>query len=533
MRPNFSESEPLRYGQLLLALWREACRHTEIDEALAESAPWLFARLPVDVVLVRRFDIARKTLETVARGNCRPTDLQGENRTSLNDEELASLLEWCSSGRVAACNSRAASDVASRAIPGGLTGQFLIGPLTSDAGPQGVLILAFAQEASCRPRYERAVRLLLEPFSVWLENDRRLRELNVLREAAEADNRSLLSRLGRNDISESIIGERTGLKEVMAGVDRVARTDVPVLILGETGSGKEVVARAIHERSSRAGGPFLRVNCGAIPPELIDSELFGHERGSFSGAVGQRKGWFERADGGTLFLDECGELSAAAQVRLLRILQDGNLERVGGEHSVRVDVRVLAATHRNLEAMAAAGQFRHDLWYRLAVFPIRLPPLRERTEDIAEMVTHFIAKAAQRLGIPPLTPSDEDARLLRSYSWPGNVRELAAVVERAVILSAGRRLDFSKALGGLPDPPSPASDAPEEAAVSTEKPGVEFLSLDAAAAQHIENALQRSLGRIEGPFGAARMLNINPHTLRSRMRNLGINWKRFRPPDQA
>ena len=162
------------------------------------------------------------------------------------------------------------------------------------------------------PRHERVLRLLLEPFTVWLENDRRLRELTTLREAAEADRRSLLSRLGRHDISDSIIGAETGLKDVMERVDQVARTDVPVLILGETGSGKEVVARSIHQRSRRATGPFLRVNCGAIPPELVDSELFGHERGSFTGAVGARKGWFERADGGTLFLDECGELSLAA-----------------------------------------------------------------------------------------------------------------------------------------------------------------------------------------------------------------------------
>ena len=259
------------------------------------------------------------------------------------------------------------------------------------------------------------MRLLLEPFSVWLENDRRLRELNVLREAAEADNRSLLSRLGRTDISDSIIGvedwpegrdggRRSGRENRRAGTySRRNR-------LGQ-GGGRQVDSRTI----ARASGPFLRVNCGAIPPELVDSELFGHERGSFSGAVGQRKGWFERTDGGTLFLDECGELSLAAQVRLLRILQDGIFERVGGEHPVHVDLRVVAATHRNLESMVAAGEFRQDLWYRLAVFPIRLPPLRERTEDIAEMAAHFTSKAAQRLGVPQLIPSADDVRLLSNY----------------------------------------------------------------------------------------------------------------------
>ncbi len=230
---------------------------------------------------------------------------------------------------------------------------------------------------------------LLEPFAVALENDHRLRELVALRESLEADKRSLLSRLDRHDISDSIVGAETGLKPVMEQIELVAHSDTPVLILGETGAGKEVVARAIHQRSRRTSGPFLRVNCGAIAPDLVDSELFGHERGSFTGAVGTRQGWFERADGGTLFLDECGELTPAAQVRLLRILQDGTFERVGGERALHVDVRIVAATHRDLAAMTEDGRFRQDLWYRLAVFPIRLPPLRDRPADISALAAHF------------------------------------------------------------------------------------------------------------------------------------------------
>ena len=185
----------------------------------------------------------------------------------------------------------------------------------------------------------------------------------------------------------------------MEQVQLVAPSDTPVLILGETGSGKEVVARAIHSRSRRASGPFLRINCGAISPDLVDSELFGHERGSFTGAVAERKGWFERADCGTLFLDECGELPLPAQVRLLRVLQDGTFQRVGGERPMHVDVRVVAATHRDLPAMVASGQFREDLWYRIAVFPVRLPPLRERLTDIPALATHFALRAAKRLGL--------------------------------------------------------------------------------------------------------------------------------------
>src|SRR5262249_330570 len=198
--------------------------------------------------------------------------------------------------------------------------------------------------------------------------DRRLHELARLREAAEADRRALLSRLQRQDVSDAIIGAESGLRTVMERIEQVARTDAPVLILGETGSGKEVAARAIHTRSRRADGPFLRVNCGAIPTDLVDSELFGHERGSFTGAVSSRKGWFERADGGTLCLDEVGELPAAAQVRLLRVLQDGTFQRVGGQQVLTVDVRIVAATHRDLRAHVRAGSFREDLWYRISVF---------------------------------------------------------------------------------------------------------------------------------------------------------------------
>jgi transcriptional regulator with GAF, ATPase, and Fis domain len=279
----------------------------------------------------------------------------------------------------------------------------------------------------------------------------------------------------------------------------------------------------------------LRVNCGAIPPELVDSELFGHERGSFTGAVGERKGWFERADGGTLFLDECGELPLAAQVRLLRILQDGSFERVGGERSLHVDVRIVAATHRDLQALVADGRFREDLWYRISVFPIHLPPLRARVGDIPSLAAHFALRAAQRLGTAPLIPTPEDIRLLVSYPWPGNVRELAAVIERAAILSGGKGLDVARALGTVPARESQpaATPTPDGSSVRKEQTGTEgnWLTLDAAMARHIESALKRTRGRIEGAGGAAELLDINPHTLRARMRKHGIDWARFRSLD--
>jgi transcriptional regulator with GAF, ATPase, and Fis domain len=327
--------------------------------------------------------------------------------------------------------------------------------------------------------------------------------------------------------SAVVVGEDRGLRAVMELVVRAAPADVPILITGETGSGKEVVARAIHERSSRAAGPIIRVNCGAIPTELVDSELFGHEKGSFTGAVAGRKGWFERADSGTLFLDEIGELTLAAQVRLLRVLQDGTFERVGGQKTLSVNVRIVAATHRDLSEMVAAGQFRRDLWYRLSVFPIHLPPLRERVEDIGPFATHFAAQAGTRLFGAPVVPTREDIALLRTHTWPGNVRELASVIERAALLGGGKSLAVAAALEAatqiedVPRSPMllPPSEQPHCAPIRT---------LDEAVIAHIERALASVGGRIEGPSGAAELLGINPHTLRARMRKLGIDWARFR-----
>ena len=322
-------------------------------------------------------------------------------------------------------------------------------------------------------------------------------------------------------LTDPIVGADAGLASVMERVGLVASLDVPVLVLGETGSGKEVVARAIHTRSRRAAGPFLRVNCGAVPPGLIDSELFGHERGSFTGALAERRGWFERADHGTLFLDEIGELPLEAQVRLLRVLQDHTLERVGGHRPVSVDVRIVAATHRDLRELIAHGRFREDLWYRIAVFPIDLPPLRDHVEDVPALANHFALRAAARFGMPPRIPSPDDLDLLVAYPWPGNVRELIAVIERAVILGTGARLEVAKALGVAPAPVAARAGA----ASATEEP---FATLDQAVARHVETALARTRGRIEGRGGAAELLGVNPHTLRARMRKLGLDWRRFR-----
>ena len=249
------------------------------------------------------------------------------------------------------------------------------------------------------------------------------------------------------DGEERLIGGDTGLAAVMARARVVSRSSAPVLLFGETGTGKEIIARAIHEHSPFRSGPFRRVNCGAIASELIDSELFGHEQGAFTGAQARRKGWFEQADGGTLFLDEVGELALAAQVRLLRVVQDGEVVRVGGERPVRVHVRIVAATHRDLPAMVETQAFREDLYYRLSVFPIVIPPLRDRPGDIRVFAEYFAERAANRFGLRAVPISNDDVRVLAEYRWPGNVREMAAVMDRAVLLGQGRELNVAAALG--------------------------------------------------------------------------------------
>jgi hydrogenase-4 transcriptional activator len=498
----------LHLPDLLADVYEEVSQHLDIGESAADLVAALHRWLPITGLVVRRWDVERGTLTTVAVAGAQaslgmPVAIASPRRDAL--------LAWGLHGRPEAWLSRGETSLGRLIVPEEIEGPVAALALVENTDLVGVLVLVGDLRS-----HIQVLKALVAPFTVALANDQRVHELARLREAAEMDRQALLSRLDRTDVSEAIVGAETGLREVMRRVDQVAPTDAPVLILGETGSGKEVVARAIHARSRRAKGPFLRVNCGAIPSELVDSELFGHEKGSFTGAIAQRKGWFERADGGTLFLDEVAELPAAAQVRLLRVLQDGTVQRVGGQQSHTVDVRIVAATHRDMRQMMADGRFRQDLWYRISVFPISLPALRDRADDIEPLATHFAERAGTRLFGRPLVPTASDLELLVSYDWPGNVRELMAVIERAAILGGGRTLDIAIALGGT----MPAL----EQELSPGEPG--------ADRGRIEQALKTSRGRIEGPFGAAKALGVNPHTLRSRMRKLGIQWDRFRAVEE-
>lgn len=311
----------------------------------------------------------------------------------------------------------------------------------------------------------------------------------------------------RSDFSE-IVGESDGIWKVLRNIDMVAPTDSTVLILGETGTGKELVARAIRKNSKRHNGSFVKVNCAALPESLLESELFGHETGAFTGATQQRMGRFELADGGTIFLDEIGEMPLPAQSRLLRVLQEQELERVGSSQTIHVDTRVVAATNRNLLDMVDEGTFREDLYYRLNVFPIQMPSLRDRKEDIPTLVRFFLAKLSERLGksienVPTSVVSE-----LQNYSWPGNVRELENVIERAMILTAGDSLQLPAGVI-----PTGKGRLPKK---STLRP------LAQVESEHIRSVLDHTNGVIAGPNGAAKILDMNPNTLRSRMEKLGI-----------
>jgi transcriptional regulator with GAF, ATPase, and Fis domain len=318
-----------------------------------------------------------------------------------------------------------------------------------------------------------------------------------------------------------MVGQSQALAEVIEKVKLVASTDSSVLILGETGTGKELVARAVHSNSERRNRPLVKVNCAALPAGLIESELFGHEKGAFTGATDRRIGRFELAHGGTIFLDEIGEMPPDLQVKLLRVLQEHEFERVGGSNLIKVDVRVIAATNRDLLRSVSEGMFRQDLYYRLNVFPVQLPPLRDRREDIPPLVHYFVRRFSLKIGRKITRIQRETMERLVSYAWPGNVRELENVIERSVILSRGSELEVGP--GVFPETAAVAHTQAAAPAHEDKNPSAApAQSIDQVERNHILEVLMRTNWRIEGSEGAAALLNLNPSTLRSRMKKLGV-----------
>jgi formate hydrogenlyase transcriptional activator len=337
----------------------------------------------------------------------------------------------------------------------------------------------------------------------------------------EAQNTYLQEEIRSEHNFGEIIGSSPALLEVLRQVDQIARIDSTVLILGETGTGKELIARGIHDRSPRKNRALVKVNCGAISAGLVESELFGHVKGAFTGAIANRDGRFKLADGGTIFLDEVGELPMDTQVKLLRVLQEQEFEPIGSSRTIKVNVRIVAATNRDLEELVREGKFRADLFYRLNVVPLRVPALRERVSDLPLLVTFFVQKCAKKLGKQITSVSEEAMRRLTNYSWPGNIRELQNIVERAVILSPGKTLVLADELRAAPAATARAAAAksgPVEIAPTPDNNG----SLDDVERRHIESVLNQTNWMIEGERGAAKILDMNPSTLRSRMQKLNI-----------
>jgi formate hydrogenlyase transcriptional activator len=365
-----------------------------------------------------------------------------------------------------------------------------------------------------------------------IQNMRSYEEIDSLRTRLEKENVYLQEELRAEHNFEEIVGNSPPLLKALHAIDQVAPTDSTVLIYGETGTGKELVARAIHSRSARNGRALVNVNCSAISAGLVESELFGHMKGAFTGALERRIGRFELAHGGTIFLDEIGELPPETQVKLLRVLQEHEFEPVGSSRSLRVDVRVIAATNRNLSEAVQGGRFRSDLFYRLNVFPIELPPLRERRSDIPQLVAFCISRFSKRLGKKIDGVSTESMENLVNYPWPGNIRELQNIIERAVVLSVGPTLRLDRDLvpvaASTKSKEAPEKDAPEHqrADLESQKP---LLTLEEVDRNHILAALQHAGGVVDGPKGAARILNLHPNTLRHRMDKLGIKGYRHRP----
>ncbi len=412
-------------------------------------------------------------------------------------------------------------------------------PLLSDERSLGVLFFMAAREAAFHELRRDLLEQVGSAVAVALDHCLAYEEVRDLRDRFVRENVYLQEEIRREHPFEELVGSSPTLRAALRKVEQVAPANTSVLILGETGTGKELIARAIHNRSARRDRPLVKVNCSAISAGLVESELFGHVKGAFTGALERRVGRFELADGGTIFLDEIGELPLETQVKLLRVLQEQEFEPVGSSRTIRVDVRVIAATNRDLQEAVRTGRFRPDLFYRLNVFPIEIPPLRERRADIPQLVISFLSRFSRNLGKQISAVAPETMEHLSAYEWPGNVRELQNVIERAVVLCEGPVLEIdpdlvllSAAKSRASEPITPSGSA--EPRPANERAGVraavpdDIAPLEEMERRHIVAVLESTAGVIHGPKGAARILKLHPNTLRSRMEKLGITFKRMR-----
>lgn len=507
---NIDESEFFHQMTMLI------CSSLNIETALKRSLQYFVKFMPVDKIFLHLYEHnlgAIKTIAEVTASGSRSLEkiipLTQEGKTSFEKPGVPNV-------RIV---NRPESDPVIKKISESfkmLNVSSLVMRLVIEGKRLGSLVLTAEGWDRYSEHHARLFSLLNEPFAIALSNAITYQEVIRLKDMLADDNRYLHQELLHMS-GDEIIGSDFGLKDVMDMVRSVSPLDSPVLLLGETGVGKGVIASAIHYLSPRRKGPFITVNSGAIPETLIDSELFGHEKGAFTGAIEQKRGRFERADSGTIFLDEIGELPPHAQIRMLRVLQEKEIERIGGTKSIPVDIRVIAATHRNLQEMVRANQFREDLWFRINVFPIKVPPLKERRQDIPSLVYHFINKKTKQLKLraAPEIASGAIDRLI-NYHWPGNVRELENIVERELILNKGEPLTFTVLAGT-----EKYDDLTAFAGLSEES-----LNLDKVDALHIRRVLKMTNGIVHGPCGAAALLSVNPSTLRSRMKKLGIPYGR-------
>ena len=495
------------------------CSSLEIDVALHRCFKYMEESIPMERMVLCLFEPKLSALRIIARadrdgGDCRER-LVPLSASAAEEEGRVALRR-----NVLIVNDPDRHPVAREWKSFFNTGEasYLVMKLILDHGQVGTLSIQAPGKNRFNENHARLLSPLGRPFAVAMANALRHQEVRQLSRHLSEENLSLYQALMTMP-DNRVVGAESGLKSVFDMVGQVAGVDSPVLLLGETGVGKDVVANAIHRQSPRQGAPFIKINCGAIPENLVDSELFGHEKGAFTGAVSRRRGCFERAHRGTLFLDEIGELPPGAQVRMLRVLQHQEIERVGGSDPVRVNVRIIAATNRDLEAMVDQGGFRRDLWFRLNVFPISIPPLRERKCDIPGLADQFVTTKARELKIYPVPElAPEAVGQLTDYHWPGNVRELENLMERHLILNPAGPLRFDGLKG------KETAGLVPEASLDAGPP----LTLAELNRRHIEGVLDLTRGRIEGEKGAARLLGLPPSTLRNRMTKLGISFGRKR-----